>query len=574
MSFISNFICCVFLTSLLLGWASKGDAAATITFSQVGNDVTATISGSLDVRSLTRLSGQTSNGRVRGTPTNLQIGPVIDPVTVTTDLYPVSGPTNIGVSATNISANSGTGTANEMFGVNMASPSRVLVPVGFTNGTVNASSTWTGQSISSLGLTPGTYTYTWTGDLLTVVIPAAAPTATTNAASSITTTGATLNGAVSSNGAQTTVAFDYGLTTGYGSTATAAQSPLPSNASSAAVSAVVTGLTCNTLYHYRVNANNGTGGTINGSDATFTTSTCPAPTLSITNTPQTYTGSPISAAVSCQGGGAVSNVQYNGSLTVPTNAATYAVTANCAASTNYSALTDASAGSFVISPATQATLIVVSTPSSLNVNTSSSLSTTGGSGNGAVTYSLVSGPCTLPVGTAILTGTGAGSCVVTATKAADANYNAIASAPVTVTVAGPPPVLNLVATPGPGYIRLDFSSSTPALAAASSTVQPSSSVIYTGTCVSSDGGTTASATGPNSPLTVTGVTAGRLYTCTVIGTDGSGSSAPSNPSNAVTPVPPPSPTKPIPTLSEWAQILMMLMMIATAGFYGWRMKQR
>jgi hypothetical protein len=37
---------------------------------------------------------------------------------------------------------------------------------------------------------------------------------------------------------------------------------------------------------------------------------------------------------------------------------------------------------------------------------------------------------------------------------------------------------------------------------------------------------------------------------------------------------PPAPPQPIPTLSEWAQIMMMLAMIATAGFYGWRMKQR
>jgi hypothetical protein len=37
---------------------------------------------------------------------------------------------------------------------------------------------------------------------------------------------------------------------------------------------------------------------------------------------------------------------------------------------------------------------------------------------------------------------------------------------------------------------------------------------------------------------------------------------------------PPAPSNPIPTLSEWAQIMMMLIMIATAGFYGWRMKQR
>jgi IPTL-CTERM motif len=42
----------------------------------------------------------------------------------------------------------------------------------------------------------------------------------------------------------------------------------------------------------------------------------------------------------------------------------------------------------------------------------------------------------------------------------------------------------------------------------------------------------------------------------------------------LTPASPPPPAQPIPTLSEWAQIMMMLMMIATAGFYGWRMKQR
>ena len=32
------------------------------------------------------------------------------------------------------------------------------------------------------------------------------------------------------------------------------------------------------------------------------------------------------------------------------------------------------------------------------------------------------------------------------------------------------------------------------------------------------------------------------------------------------------PPNPIPTLGEWAQVMMMFMMIATAGFYGWRLK--
>ena len=38
----------------------------------------------------------------------------------------------------------------------------------------------------------------------------------------------------------------------------------------------ITGLACNTLYHFRAVATNANG-TTNGSDATFTTSACPTP---------------------------------------------------------------------------------------------------------------------------------------------------------------------------------------------------------------------------------------------------------------------------------------------------------
>jgi len=102
------------------------------------------------------------------------------------------------------------------------------------------------------------------------------PTVTTTAASSITTTGATLNGTVNANGSSTTVTFQYGLTTSYGSTVTAAQSPVSGNTVTA-VSAVISGLTPCTLYHYRCVGVN-SGGTNYGSDMTFTT-TCAAPTV-------------------------------------------------------------------------------------------------------------------------------------------------------------------------------------------------------------------------------------------------------------------------------------------------------
>lgn len=106
--------------------------------------------------------------------------------------------------------------------------------------------------------------------LISYVMP---PAVTTNAASALSTNGATLNGTVSSNGASTAVTFDYGLTTGYGSTATATASPLAANAVNTAVSADVTGLTCGTTYHFRVKGVN-SAGTTNGGDLTFTTSAC------------------------------------------------------------------------------------------------------------------------------------------------------------------------------------------------------------------------------------------------------------------------------------------------------------
>ena len=99
------------------------------------------------------------------------------------------------------------------------------------------------------------------------------PTVTTTAASSITSTGATLNGTVNANGGSTTVTFQYGPTTGYGSTITAAQSPVTGNITTP-VNAAVTGLAPNTLYHYRCVGVN-SAGTTYGNDITFTTSAAP-----------------------------------------------------------------------------------------------------------------------------------------------------------------------------------------------------------------------------------------------------------------------------------------------------------
>jgi phosphodiesterase/alkaline phosphatase D-like protein len=100
-----------------------------------------------------------------------------------------------------------------------------------------------------------------------------APTATTNAASAVTTTGATLNGTVNANGDSTVVTFEYGTDTNYGTTVTATQSPV-TGSTNTAVSRAIAGLTNGVTYHYRVVAVNA-GGTTYGADMTFTAGTTP-----------------------------------------------------------------------------------------------------------------------------------------------------------------------------------------------------------------------------------------------------------------------------------------------------------
>ena len=109
---------------------------------------------------------------------------------------------------------------------------------------------------------------------------AAAPSATTGAASGVTRSGATLNGTVDPNGTATTWHFEYGTTSAYGlqsagGDAGAGDDPV-------AVSIPVGGLSAGTTYHYRTVAVNDDG-TVQGADRTFRTPAGPAlPGLSST----------------------------------------------------------------------------------------------------------------------------------------------------------------------------------------------------------------------------------------------------------------------------------------------------
>jgi hypothetical protein len=97
-----------------------------------------------------------------------------------------------------------------------------------------------------------------------------APAVKTGAASSITSTGASLAGTVTPLGAPTSYAFQYGLTSAYGSVTSSQAHILAAGDKPVAVSSSVSGLRPGTLYHYRIVAANASGTTAGG-DRTFTT---------------------------------------------------------------------------------------------------------------------------------------------------------------------------------------------------------------------------------------------------------------------------------------------------------------
>jgi hypothetical protein len=141
-----------------------------------------------------------------------------------------------------------------------------------------------------------------------VALAAGPPAATTDPATDVTSTTATLNGTVFPNQNPTSYYFEYGTTAAYG-TRTATEGPTGGNSGKKATTPI-TGLAPSTTYHFRVVATN-SAGTAFGSDVTFTTAAAgstpppgggpppaaPQNTVTITVTPALVTfGRPVAIA--------------------------------------------------------------------------------------------------------------------------------------------------------------------------------------------------------------------------------------------------------------------------------------
>ena len=109
--------------------------------------------------------------------------------------------------------------------------------------------------------------FAWDGGLYTL------PLVSTLSVSNTTVQSATLNANITDSGGQndTSRGFNWGLTNSYGQTTTESGS-----FSAGSFSADITGLTCDTAYHFQAYAINTAGTGTSTPDATFVTSACPA----------------------------------------------------------------------------------------------------------------------------------------------------------------------------------------------------------------------------------------------------------------------------------------------------------
>lgn len=147
-----------FVAALLLvvaATASPARAAFVVTIQQVGSDVVATGSGTLDLAALT-ITGHGNAVAVLHSsyPDFITVG---EPAEIPIDLYGnLSGPTNFGTGST-LEPTAGTGDT-----VGVDDTSDLVVPAGYTSqDSLSDTSTYTDSTLASLGITPGTYTWTW-----------------------------------------------------------------------------------------------------------------------------------------------------------------------------------------------------------------------------------------------------------------------------------------------------------------------------------------------------------------------------------------------------------------------------
>ena len=154
------------LVGVSLGTAPAG-ATVIVTASETGGDVVFSGSGTLDLTALSFFITTDPKGVNPSLFFVLGLGPFAD---VYDSPLNFSGPSSIGPGVPSKPAFR----SGDMFGISFVGG--LIVPIGYTSGSpLSGSSTYTGETFASIGLTPGTYVWSWgsgsSADSLTLNIP-------------------------------------------------------------------------------------------------------------------------------------------------------------------------------------------------------------------------------------------------------------------------------------------------------------------------------------------------------------------------------------------------------------------
>jgi hypothetical protein len=149
----STFVLATAAAGMLGAGAVQSRASILITIQESGSDVVATASGSADLGGLTQSSSASRLASVFASSASMGFG-AIPQVTVPHYAIPVA-PSSFG-SGSFVPANSTSGQIFAIAGAHIYFPADYVSKTSF-----NSTATWNGQTLSTLGITPGTYVYSW-----------------------------------------------------------------------------------------------------------------------------------------------------------------------------------------------------------------------------------------------------------------------------------------------------------------------------------------------------------------------------------------------------------------------------
>ena len=340
----------------------------------------------------------------------------------------------------------------------------------------SASGSAVAETLAVTGLTAGTKYYfnlvatssggtTYYGTSVLSFTTDAVPVVTTNAASAISTTTATLNGSVNPEGDSDIVQFCYSTTSSQVTSSSCtgtltAGSTSPATGSSAVTEPVaLSGLTANTTYYFNLEATSSGSTIYYGTPTSLTTHAAPAITVSAANPINTTTAT-LNGSVNPEGdsdtvqfcysttSSQVTSSSCTGTVTTASTspatgssavAETLALTALTPNAEDYFNLVATSSGgtNYYGTPANFTTNAVAPTVSftgtgvtgsspsfAITTPASSYTASAGANSGGTITYSATGQPgCTVGSSTGVVTFTSTASCVITATAAATGIYS-------------------------------------------------------------------------------------------------------------------------------------------------------